>query len=64
MLGEGDAECGDVLDELRNHFNLERFEGQLAELTRYIENFDFDDGRFLLERISDELNIPLDRGSD
>ncbi|ACS81352.1 multi-sensor hybrid histidine kinase [Maridesulfovibrio salexigens DSM 2638] len=62
MLGEGDAECGDVLAELRNHFNLERFEGQLAELTRYIENFDFEDGRFLLERIADELNIPLDKG--
>ena len=62
MLGEGDAECGDVLDELRTHFNLERFEEQLAELTRYIENFDFDDGRSLLKRIAGELNISLDKG--
>ncbi|WP_163294158.1 response regulator [Desulfovibrio sp. JC022] len=62
MLSEGDAESGDVLDELRSHFNLERFEEQLAELTRYIENFDFEDGRAILERIADELNITLDKG--
>lgn len=60
MLGEGDVECGDVLDELRNHFNLERFEEQLVELARYIEHFDFDDGRSILERIADKLNITLD----
>ncbi|TIH17008.1 response regulator [Marinifilum sp. JC120] len=62
MLGEGDAESGDVLDELRGHFYLERFEDRLAELTRYIDNFDFDDGRAMLERIADELNITLDEG--
>ncbi|WP_320174275.1 response regulator [Maridesulfovibrio sp.] len=62
MLGEGDVECGDVLDELRNHFNPERFEGQLAELSRFIDNFDFDDARFLLDRIAVELNIQLNKG--
>jgi len=60
MLGEGDAECGDVLDELRVHFNLERYEKQLDELTRHIDNFDFDDGRSVLEMIAEQLGITLE----
>lgn len=62
MLDEGDAESVDVLDELRIYFNLEGFEDQLAELTRHIENFDFDDARDMIERIADKLSIPLDKG--
>lgn len=61
MLGEGDAESVDVLEELHTYFNLERFEDQLAELTRHIENFDFDDARDMIELIADKLSIPLDK---
>ena len=60
MLGEGDAESGDVLDELRVHFNLEKYEKQLDELTRHIDNFDFDDGRSVLEMIAEQLGITLE----
>ena len=59
MLGEGDAECGDVLAELRSHFHLEDYEELLGELTRHIENFDFDDGRSVLELIAAKLGIKL-----
>ncbi|WP_321401801.1 response regulator [Maridesulfovibrio sp.] len=62
MLGEGDAESGDVLDELRVHFNLESYTEQLDELTRHIENFDFDDGRSVLEFIAEKLGVQLGKG--
>ncbi|HAS90211.1 MAG TPA: hypothetical protein DCS48_13040 [Desulfovibrio sp.] len=61
MPGEGNAESVDVLEELRICFNIERFGDQLAELTCYIENFDFDDARDVIERVADKLSIPLDK---
>ncbi|WP_163351731.1 response regulator [Desulfovibrio sp. JC010] len=60
MLAEGDAESGDVLNDLRVHFNLEKYAEQLEELTRHIENFDFDDGLAVLELIADKLGIKLE----
>ncbi len=62
MLGEGDAESGDVLDELRVHFNIKEYEKQLDELIRHIDNFDFEDGRSVLERIAEQLGITLENG--
>lgn len=59
MLGEGDAESYDVLEELRTYFNPEQFEKSLEELTIKVENFDFDEGCVILEKIAAELGVSL-----
>ncbi len=59
MLGEGDAESYYLLDKLRKYFNPEQFEVPLDELTRNIENYDFDDAREILETIAAELGVSL-----
>lgn len=59
MLREGDAESYYLLDKLRNFFNPEQFESLLDELTRDIENYDFEDACAVLETIAAELGISL-----
>ncbi len=62
MLREGDAESFYLLEKLRVYFNPEGFEELLDELTEDIENYDFDEGCVILERIAEKIGMNLTDG--